>query len=80
VRGDRAAHVIVEIKSGDHMSPDPRPTPYIKRAPGRRMEGAAINDISIHTTTLNVYVRSHYSRTVYALPAHCLITTRDLTV
>ena len=61
------------------MSPDPRPLPYIKRAQGRRMEGAAINDISTYITTLDVYVRSHYSRTVYVLPAHCLITTRDLT-
>ena len=62
------------------MSPDPRPMPYIKRAPARRMERAAINDISTYTITLNVYVRSHYSRTVCVLPARCLITTRDLTL
>ena len=61
------------------MSPDPRPMPYIKRAPRRRMEGAAINDISTYITTIYVYVGSRPSRIVCVLPARCLITTRDLT-
>ena len=44
------------------------------------MERAAINDISTDITTLDGYARSHYSRIDYVLPAHCLITTRDLTI
>jgi hypothetical protein len=54
--------------------------PYIKRAPGRRMEGAAINDVFTYTTAIHVYVRSQPSRIVCGLPARRLITTRDLTV
>ena len=54
--------------------------PYIKRAPGRRMEGAAINDVFTYTTAIHVYVRSQPSRIVCGLPARRLITTRDLTL